>query len=236
MRRKLEKYKLFHKELDINDFSIPEFVNWMNTIDLSNYITVTKKPIETDEVGYAKIVVINIDGIVVQGAIVTIDGLGWHAETDENGVCIISGFPINEQHLVNVAAEGYEIFSKYFSANEITPLTVILQPESESEEDGSYNVNISVVDENQNPIQGAMITISADNMEECNGITNEMGLCAIEIPQEEIYSITAEAEGYLVNTADYFVSELYGLMTIVLEKEGSQGEVQPIVVEEEGEP
>ena len=139
MRRKLEKYKLFNKKLDIDDFSIRDFVEWMSSRDLSPYITVAKKEIiETTD--SANIVVINIDGIVVQGAIVTIDGLGWHAETDENGVCVISGFPASEQHLVNVAAEGYEVFSEYHSTQEIKSLTVILQKkEGNLEENNSEN-------------------------------------------------------------------------------------------------
>ena len=49
--------------------------------------------------------------ILINGEVV---GTG---ETDENGVCVISGFPASEQHLVNVAAEGYEVFSEYHSTS-----------------------------------------------------------------------------------------------------------------------
>lgn len=229
MKGRRLKHKLFEKEISVYDFTIPEFVEWMATLpDLSEYITRIKVPID-GTFDYANITVIDKDGVAIEGAIVTIDDIKT-GNTDNSGQCIIQEIPFNEQHNVTIRMEGYQIFSHYYPAADIISLVITLEPEeqqeeSESEEDKFYNVNISVVDENQNPIQGATITISAENMEECNGITNEVGLCAIEIPQEEIYSIKAEAEGYLVNTADYFVSELYGLMTIVLEEEGPQGEV-----------
>lgn len=98
MMRKFRKDRLFHKELSIYDFSIPEFLKWFAEQDISKYVKIVEVPIP-DETLMSIITVVN-GSVAVDGASVSIsqkEGI-----TDENGRCIITDIPVSDIYQVIV--------------------------------------------------------------------------------------------------------------------------------------
>jgi gliding motility-associated-like protein len=126
------------------------------------------------------ITVLDENGDPIEGAIVTIDGEEY--VTDENGQVTIE-LPDGEYDYT-VTANGYEDFTGTITVDgENVDETITMITET-------HTITITVVDENGDPIEGAIVTIDGEDY-----TTDENGQVTVTLP-DGTYNYTVVAEGY----------------------------------------
>lgn len=144
---------------------------------------------------------------------------GFDGTTDSNGVCTIRNIPIGD-YFACVDDEGY-VFDE--TANPIkvvegeNSISLIAYPEVEEPEVVvTSDISVTVLDSEDEPINGASVTVS-DGTNEYTGNTGKLGGCTVRnVPLGE-YVIETVKEGYVTSEDDFTVVDGENIFTVKLD-------------------